>query len=111
MTEYEIRISEPAEADIESAFEYLFLRDVAYAERWHEGLIEAINSLRTMPHRCSIAPDNHRYDHEVRQLWYGKRRSAYRILYTVFEDPSDPYVWILRVRHHAQQLLGEPDEE
>lgn len=113
MTVYDTRISEPAEADIYSIFQYLFLRSPGAAERWRDQIDSAISSLAMMPSRCSRAPEASHFDREIRQLWFGSRRSAYRIVFAVFESTDDdepPFVRILRVRHHAQQPLVPPDE-
>ncbi len=112
MLEYDVRISEPAEADIDTTFQYLFVRDVGLAEKWRDHLFQAIDSLKNLPRRCSIAPENTRFVEEIRQLWFGSRRSAYRILFCVFDSTAQdlPVVWILRVRHHSQRLML-PDVE
>lgn len=73
----------------------------ANASEWFQGLIEAINSLEKSPQRCSLAPENDTFDEEIRQLLYGKRRSTYRIIFTV----SGQTVYILHVRHASRQLL------
>ena len=111
MNTYEVRLSEPAEADIDNIFQFLFMRDPRLAERWRVLLTEAVESLSHFPHRCSYAPENGRFDREIRQLWFGSRRSVYRLVYTVIEDAdSETFaVRILRVRHHAQAPLTAED--
>jgi len=59
-----------------------------------------------MPLRCSLAFENNFFELEIRQLLYGKGKNIYRILFTVTEQT----VYILHVRHSAQQPLS-PDEE
>jgi hypothetical protein len=61
-----------------------------------------------MPSRCSLAFENNFFSEEIRQLIYGKGRSAYRILFTIADDT----VQVLFVRHAAQKpLSGQEDEE
>jgi plasmid stabilization system protein ParE len=53
-----------------------------------------------------LAPENEWYEGgELRELLYGKRQGVYRILFEVRGDT----VYILRVRHGAQELLGPGD--
>ena len=111
MNVYEVRLSEPAESDIDSHYQFLFMRDPRLADTWRTLLTEVVASLSELPHRCSIAPESGRFQQVIRQLWFGSRNSSWRIVYTVIEDAStDTYlVKILRVRHHAQAPLGAED--
>ena len=110
MTTYEVRLSEPAETDIDNIFQFLFMRDPRRAETWRVQLTEAVESLSVFPRRCSFAPENGRFDREIRQFWFGSRQSVYRLVYTVIEEPdSEIVVRILRVRHHAQDPLAAED--
>ena len=69
--------------------------------RWFNGLIDAINSLELYPLRCPIAPESDEFEEQIRQLLYGKRGRAYRILFTVAGET----VRVLHVRHGARQWL------
>ncbi|MDQ3685075.1 MAG: hypothetical protein M3430_05665 [Acidobacteriota bacterium] len=68
-----------------------------------------------MPERCPVAPESREFVIEVRQLLYGKRRNAYRVLFSVAYDneADENVVRIYRIRHGAQrrlkdlELLGE----
>ena len=71
------------------------------AEKWFDGLIDAIESLHKSPKRCSLALENEVFLEEIRQLLYGKGRNTYRILFTVSEQVVD----VLHIRHSARQLL------
>ncbi|MBW3622849.1 MAG: type II toxin-antitoxin system RelE/ParE family toxin [Armatimonadetes bacterium] len=106
-------MSEPAEIDIDSTFHYLLLRSPEAAERFRNGITDALESLTQMPQRCAIAPENEFFDVEVRQLIYRYGRSAYRILFTVFAPEADEpgIVRIIRIRHGAQQLLGHSTDQ
>ena len=58
--EYQVEISDEAEAGLDAAF------------RWYIGARAAINSLSELPRRCPLARENASYpDNEVRQLLYG----------------------------------------
>ena len=75
------------------------------ANDWYNDLQEAIDSLKTFPRRCPIAPEASFFDLEVRQLITGKR-SKYRILYVVEDDR----VSILHIRDSRQSRSFEEDE-
>ena len=63
--------------------------------------MQAIESLSTFPRRCSIAPENGLFAHEIRQLLYGRGTSVYRVLFTITGDT----VSVLHIRHSAQNML------
>lgn len=77
----------------------------AFADSWFNGLFKALDTLKQFPNRCQLAPENDEFQEEVRQLLYGKRKNAYRILFTVQERT----VYVLHVRHHAQARLTAED--
>ena len=109
---YEVRLSETAEAEIDDAVLYLARFSARAAERWHAGLLEAVQSLSYLPRRCPLAPENSLFDREVRQLIYRRGRTAYRLLYAIFEATNDEpaFVQIMRVRHGAQRRLNDPPD-
>ena len=101
-----VRITRRALQEIEQALKWLAERSPRAAARWHSRLLKAIHSLEFNPERFSLAPENDWYSGgELRQLLYGKRRGIFRILFEVRGET----VYILRVRHSDQDLLG-PDE-
>jgi mRNA-degrading endonuclease RelE of RelBE toxin-antitoxin system len=63
--------------------------------------MEVINSLKTFPRRCPIAPENEFFSQEIRQLLYGKGKGTYRILFTIIDD----VVSVLHIRHSSQEVL------
>ena len=94
-----------AERDAREAYQWLAQQAPEAALRWYRGLREAIESLAAHPQRCPIAPENEYAEEEIRQLLYGRRRSIYRILFTIKGD----MVSVLTVRHGARRLL-RPEE-
>jgi hypothetical protein len=108
---YRIDFSSIARAEADAAF--LAFSQFTTLERsqiWYQGLITAISSLQEMPRRCGIARENAFFSQEVRQLIYGRGKSAYRILFTVLDDQKVPTVRILHVRNASQRTLGEAEE-
>ena len=102
---FTVEITTPALAEIEETFEFLARNSRPVALRWYQRLRAAFESLQHHPERCPLAPEDEWYDGVLRQLLHGKRRHVYRILFEVREQT----VYILRVRHGRQELLG-PDE-
>lgn len=99
---HSVRITARALREIDAALEWLSGRSRAAAVRWHRQILTAIRSLEDSPERCGLAPESAWYPGEVRQLLYGKRRGVYRVLFEV----RGTTVYVLRVRHSAQDLLG-----
>jgi plasmid stabilization system protein ParE len=103
---HSVQITRRALAEIDRALEWLSERSPAAAAGWHRRLLEAINSLENHPERCPLAPESEWYaGGELRQLLHGRRQGVYRILFEVRGN----IVFILRVRHSAQDLLGPDD--
>ncbi len=75
------------------------------AARWQAGLLAAVESLADNPERCPEAPEAEWYGPGLRELYYGKRRNTYRILFEI----RDRVVYILRVRHGRQDYLSPDD--
>ena len=99
--EYRVEVSREAEADALGAFVWIGDQSFEAATRWYGGLTDALNSLQAFPRRCSVVPDNDYYGEEVRQLIYGKRANAYRILFTIRGDT----VYVLHVRHGSRDTV------
>jgi plasmid stabilization system protein ParE len=99
--EYQVEVSDEAEAEMDAAYLFLSQRSPDAAFRWYTGARAAINSLSTFPRRCPLAREDASYpDNEVRQLLYGTGRSAYRILFMVFDDDAE--VRVVQFRHGAR---------
>jgi plasmid stabilization system protein ParE len=108
---YLVHISEGAEAEVDALFQWLFQLNPVAADHFRDALSEATGSLKAMPRRCPVAPENDLYDREVRLLLFKSGRTIYRLLFTIFEaeeaDEGEPgAVYVLHVRHGAAQPLG-----
>ena len=101
---YNVIVTPTADDEAMEAVRWYAERSVEAAERWHNGLTRAINSLTRLPTRCPVSQaDSRALGCEVRLLLYGKRRGIYRILFTIAGDT----VWVLRIRHGAQGRLTQ----
>lgn len=106
--EFLVRISPSALADAETAYLWIQERDPDMADKWFNGLLEAIDSLDRLPARCPVAAESEELGMEIRQLLYGKsKRFRYRILFGI----SETEVIVYRIRHTARQYLTEDDIE
>src|SRR5215470_8396514 len=103
MRRWKVRVGLPAQHDIAEAHRWLAERDVKAADRWFNDLYDTIGSLELFPERCPLAPESKFFDHEIREIFHGRRQHKYRILFTVAAQE----VHILHIRHSARQLLGE----
>jgi plasmid stabilization system protein ParE len=100
---YRVEISIEALAEIDQALQWLVEQSPTAAARWHAGLRRAIQTLRTQPRRCPLAPEATFFQQEIRQLHYGRRRNVYRILFEIHEDERT--VHIVHVAHGARDYL------
>lgn len=126
MTQWEVIESDRAKAERQKvADELVESHGKEFADRWTDGLLDAIYGLERMPgprawHRVEAEEERRRM--EVRLLVYGgpgrrpARAVSYSILYSV-HDPapgeSDGVVNILRIVHAASEeaarfLVSEP---
>ncbi len=90
---YTVIIEHPAEEEAERAYLHINEQAPLNAERWWNGLVDAILSLEEMPKRCPLAREDARFDEDIRQLVY----KSHRILFTLRGDR----VHILHIRHSA----------
>ena len=108
---YRTEISSVAQAEVDSIFLRISqVMSLEKAREWYDGLLKEIASLSSMPKRCALARENQYFSKEIRQLIYGKGRNSYRIIFAILESEEVSTVRILRIRHAAQQTLGENQE-
>ena len=103
---YQVDITQEAQSEILESFvwktEY---QSEEKAAEWYNGVMEALHSLKEMPGRCALAPEDPEFKDEIGQLLYGKRRDTFRVLFTIRGEN----VYILHVRHSAMERLKPRD--
>lgn len=99
---FQIEVTRSAEDDIEDAYLWIYEQSPEQADRWIRGLYKTIFTLKELPERTTILRDSGALDREVRQLLYWHGRHAYRILYEITKET----VFVLRIRHAAQDVLN-----
>lgn len=100
---YKVRVSRPAERDIEQAFIFIGNRSPRAAIIWLDGIQQAIISLAEMPNRASLIPENARLKSRYRHLIHDN----YRIVFQVDEEKKT--VSVIRVYHSARSPLNNED--
>jgi plasmid stabilization system protein ParE len=109
---YQIKLTEPAEADAYAAYEYIQGFSPRSAEKWFRGLFEVIFSLREMPTRCPLIAESDEIGLPLRHHLYGRRTGTYRIIFDIQEQAEDgPTVRILRIWHAMRDALKAEDIE
>ncbi|NET07841.1 MAG: type II toxin-antitoxin system RelE/ParE family toxin [Merismopedia sp. SIO2A8] len=97
---YHVKILPGALNDAKELYRWIQKDSASNADKWFNGIIEAINSLEMLPMRVPIAPESKLMSLEIRHLIYKKN---YRILFTVDDDT----VRIYHIRHTARGLMEE----
>lgn len=98
--EYRVEIAQKAFLDSENAYRWIAEHSQETATEWYAGLMDAIRTLRQFPTRCPVIPESSAFNEEIRQLFYGKGRGMYRILFTI----EGNRVVVLRILHTAQDI-------
>jgi plasmid stabilization system protein ParE len=97
---YDVALTDEAKHNVRAAVAWYAERSPSAADRWYEGLQNAIDSLAIDPYRCPLADENQRAPVELRQLNCGSgRKFTHRIIFAI--RPSTVVVYA--VRHVAQQ--------
>ena len=99
---YKVEITEKAQEETRQALRWIAQHSPEKAALWHFELMEKVASLENFPARCPLAPETQTHGKEMRYLIYGK----YRILFII----QDETVYVLRIRHQAQDVLNSNDE-
>jgi plasmid stabilization system protein ParE len=95
---YEVVVMPEAQKEMERAYEWLAARTPQHAPEWYNGLLDALYSLEDLPARCPLAQESRHTGGNVRQLLYGDRRHAYRILFEIVGNE----VHVHEIRHGAR---------
>src|SRR5262245_17302505 len=102
---FRVLVDPAALAEAEEHFLWLRERAPREAQRWFQGLWNAVELLAEMPNRCSLAPEGHALERTIRQLLFGRPPHIHRILFVVVNDE----VRILRIRHAARSEASDID--
>lgn len=101
-------MSRNALLDAEKNYLWLKKNSEESADKWLKGLTETVKSLQNFPNRCPIANESRLFLVEIRQIFYGKGRNQFRIMFgvSVDENTGEDVVLIYRIRHASQSYLS-----
>ena len=97
---YLVRLADRALRDMEAIYEFIHAEASENAFAWFNELAREIHSLERFPERGAVIPKSKR----LRHLLFGKKPSAYRILYAL--DIRHHVVNVLHIRHGARAPLS-----
>jgi plasmid stabilization system protein ParE len=101
---YVVKITAKALGEIDEAMEWRARHSIPRAVRWYLELKDAIGSLADDADQWPEAPESEWYPGICERI-FGKKRGIYRILFEIRGNT----VYVLRIRHGAQNLLGPND--
>jgi plasmid stabilization system protein ParE len=93
---FQVRLTDTAQADMDEIWTHIAHDSVAEANKFIRRLERQLRTLRTLPERCPLIPENKLLDKGYRHLVYGKYRSVFRI--------SGRTVYVVRIIHGARLL-------
>ena len=94
-----------ARADVAAVVSWHTKRGEPSADRWRTGFLTAVlTKLEGDPHRYPAAEEE-TFGPDFRELLYGRKPHVYRVLFSIHGGT----VYVHRVRHAAQDRLGERD--
>ena len=110
---FRVDIQPQALEDLDSIAEYIKARSsFATAEKWFNGIMDEMASLKEMPERCIVASESEELDHEVRVLLHGRKNRTYKIYFSIRQETSsEGTVSIFHVRHWARKPLTTEELE
>lgn len=98
---FNVVVEKEAEEDLKAAASWIAQHSRDKAILWYFDVTESIESLKNFPARCPLAPESKKFGEEIRYLMFDK----YRILFII----EDETVYVIRVRHQAQDVLSPDD--
>jgi plasmid stabilization system protein ParE len=98
MKRYRVLIHPDAEAELDAAYRHIAEDSPERAARWRQTLLRKTQSLKTLPHRCPLAPESRIIGREVRHLICG----VYRVLFVLEAET----IIVVHVRHGARRPIG-----
>ncbi len=105
---FRVRITDRALADVDSVLAWYGQQSASEAgARWHQRLLDKIDTLEQRPERCPFAAESEDLGIELRELLLGTRRRAHRILFVIEDDMKT--VLILRIWPAARDRIHPGD--
>ena len=83
---YRVVVTAAAKQDLRNAYLWAAERAPHTAALWLQRFEAELQTLAHSPERFQLAPENALVAPEIRQLIFGRRQGAYRVLYTIVGD-------------------------
>ena len=105
---FEVKVSERAEKDVDTIFEWLAQRSKDGAVRWYHAYLASLQSRPNQAAGCGIAPESEKLNIDLRQILFKTRRGrVYRSLFVITGNA----IHMIGVRGAGQDLAGSLDIE
>jgi plasmid stabilization system protein ParE len=105
---YVVHLTAKAEADVEGILLWFNqIKASAAGRRWLAKLYHSIGTLENLPERCGLAAESRVLQVELRELLFGNRRNAFRILFQIDRQAVD----ILHIRRGTRKPITREDLE
>jgi plasmid stabilization system protein ParE len=102
---YQVVVTAAAKQDLRNAYLWAAERAPNTAALWLQRFEAELQTLAHFPARFQLAPENALVEPEIRQLIFGRRQGAYRVLYTIESEQ----VRILHIRRAARDFARPED--
>lgn len=102
---YRVVVTAAAKQDLRHAFVWAAERAPQTAALWLRRFEAELQALADFPERCQLAHENSLVESEIRELIFGRRQGAYRVLFTIVGDE----VQVLHIRR-AVRDWASPDD-
>lgn len=94
---FTVEFSTRATRDVDEIVAYIQADSPTEATRWRQRLLAKMESLRTLPEACGLAPEYALARREIRQLLFGQ----YRVLFEIRKES----VFVVTIRHGARRAM------
>jgi plasmid stabilization system protein ParE len=102
---YRVVVTAAAKQDLRNAYLWAAERAPHTAALWLQRFETELRKLADFPERCQLAHENAYVEAEIRQLIFGRRQGAYRVLFTIVGDE----VQVLHIRRAVRDWAGPDD--
>ena len=105
---YDLEFTSEAKQDIDriSAWYLSESKSIEVANRWYDGMLNALESLKEFPESFSLAGETDEFPYDLRQLLYGSgRHKTHRALFRIVENTVE----VLSIRHLSQRDVAPDD--
>ncbi len=104
---YHVELTLLAARDLDYLYQRISAAESPAAAQWFNGLEKAIGSLKRFPRRCPVAIESRKARRPMRQLLYGAKPDAYRVLFEI--DEIRKVVRVLTIRHGRMDEFTAPE--